>query len=69
MGAICSINLILDPRNGRNGENPTEDPLLSGEYAVAYLRGAQEGADPHYLQLSMGLKHYVSYEEETNRMG
>ena len=61
------INLILDPRNGRNGENPTEDPLLGGVYAEEVTRGMQEGEDPNYLQLASMLKHYAGYERETNR--
>jgi xylan 1,4-beta-xylosidase len=70
LGFGPDINLIVDPRNGRNGENPGEDPALVGAYAVEYVRGAQEGADdPRYLQLSMGLKHFTAYEEETDRMG
>lgn len=63
------INLILDPRNGRNGELASEDPFLSGQYAVEYVRGAQEGEDPRYTQLIMGLKHYSFYQSETNRFG
>ena len=30
------INLIVDPRNGRNGENPSEDGTLAGIYAAQY---------------------------------
>jgi len=62
------INLIVDPRNGRNGENPTEDPFLGGVYAEEYVRGAQESADdPNHLQLAMSQKHFAGYQEETNR--
>jgi beta-D-xylosidase 4 len=62
------INLIVDPRNGRNGENPTEDPYLGGVYAEEYVRGAQDSKDdPNHLQIAMSLKHYAGYEEETNR--
>ena len=32
LGFGPDVNLILDPRNGRNGENPTEDPTLGGFY-------------------------------------
>ena len=63
------INLIVDPRNGRNGENPSEDGYLAGAYAVEYVQGAQESPDdPSHLMLSMALKHYAGYESETNRM-
>ena len=67
LGFGPDINLILDPRNGRNGENPTEDPLLGGVYAEEVTRGMQEGEDPHYLQLASMLKHFAGYERETNR--
>ena len=62
------LNLIVDPRNGRNGENPTEDGYLAGQYAIEYVRGAQEGPeDPSRLQLAMSLKHFAGYQSETNR--
>ena len=62
------LNLIVDPRNGRNGENPTEDGYLAGQYAIQYVHGAQENADdPSRLMLSMALKHFAGYQSETNR--
>ena len=62
------VNLIVDPRNGRNGENPSEDGTLAGIYAAEYVRGAQESADdPQHIMLSMAIKHYAGYESETNR--
>jgi beta-D-xylosidase 4 len=61
------INMILDPRNGRNGELPTEDPLLAGEYAAAYVQGCQSGPDPAYLKFAAFLKHYSFYQSETDR--
>ena len=38
MGAAFGpdLNLIVDPRNGRNGENPTEDGYLAGAYAIEW---------------------------------
>ncbi len=62
------LNLIIDPRNGRNGENPSEDPYLASIYAEEYVRGAQESEDdPAHLQLAMSLKHFAGYQAETNR--
>ena len=62
------VNLIVDPRNGRNGENPSEDGTLAGIYAAEYVRGAQNSADDAgHLMLSMAVKHYAGYESETNR--
>jgi len=50
------INQPRDPRNGRAGELVSEDPLLSGEYAVEYVRGCQEGEDPSRMLMLAGLK-------------
>lgn len=61
------INLIVDPRNGRAGENPSEDPTLAAAYAVEVTRGMQEGEDSNYLLMSSALKHYAGYEREANR--
>ena len=61
------INQPRDPRNGRVGELAGEDPLLTGLYAVAYIRGMQEGADPRFLKMTAGVKHYAGYSMETNR--
>ena len=63
------LNVIVDPRNGRNGENPSEDPFLAGVYGVEVLRGAQEGEDARYVQLSMAVKHFAVYQMETDRFG
>jgi beta-glucosidase-like glycosyl hydrolase len=64
------LNVIVDPRNGRNGENPSEDPFLAAIYAEEYVRGAQESDDdPSHLQLAMSLKHFAGYQAETNRFG
>eukprot|EP00005_Dracoamoeba_jomungandri_P000876 CAMPEP_0174251866 /NCGR_PEP_ID=MMETSP0439-20130205/1559_1 /TAXON_ID=0 /ORGANISM="Stereomyxa ramosa, Strain Chinc5" /LENGTH=746 /DNA_ID=CAMNT_0015332303 /DNA_START=231 /DNA_END=2471 /DNA_ORIENTATION=- len=62
-----NINIIRDPRFGRNSELPSEDPFLSGSYAVEYVRGCQEGSDPNYLKMISGLKHYDAYSVETGR--
>ena len=57
------VNLIVDPRNGRNGENPSEDGTLAGIYAAEYVRGAQNSADDaQHIMLSMALKHCESIE-------
>jgi beta-glucosidase-like glycosyl hydrolase len=63
------LNVIVDPRNGRNGENPSEDPYLTGAYAVEVVRGAQEGEDAAHVMLSMAVKHFALYQMETDRFG
>lgn len=60
------INNPRDPRNGRQGELPTEDPFLSGCYAAAYVNAFQ-GQDPNYYKATAGLKHYTGYSLETGR--
>ena len=35
------VNIVRDPRGGRNFETFSEDPFLSGRTAVAYIKGVQ----------------------------
>ena len=35
------VNLARDPRWGRIEETPGEDPVLNGEYAVAFTQGVE----------------------------
>lgn len=55
------INLIRDPRNGRNYEYYSEDPLSSGLFGAAAVNGIQE------QQVISTLKHYSLNSNETNR--
>eukprot|EP00041_Stephanoeca_diplocostata_P032967 m.1075633 g.1075633 ORF g.1075633 m.1075633 type:complete len:890 (+) comp24243_c0_seq1:40-2709(+) len=64
-----NINMVKDPRYGRNSELPGEDPFLSGSYAAAYTAGMQQmsqGKRPHLKMLSY-LKHYTAYSVEASR--
>jgi beta-glucosidase len=60
------VNLLRDPRWGRNEEGYSEDPYLTGRLATAYGRGMQ-GDDPRYLQAAPTLKHYLAYNNEVSR--
>lgn len=64
-----NINVVKDPRYGRNSEVPGEDPFLSGQYAAAYVHGMQQrDATPKSrLLISSYLKHYTEYNVETSR--
>eukprot|EP01079_Euglenida_sp_SAG-EU17-18_P000529 gene529-377_t len=60
-----TINLHRDPRWGRDGEVPSEDPLLTGMYASEFVQGAQTGQDPRYLKMVVTLKHFAVYSYES----
>jgi beta-glucosidase len=60
------VNLLRDPRWGRNEEGYAEDPLLTGELAVAYAQGLR-GDHPSFLKTAPTLKHFLGYNNETRR--
>jgi beta-glucosidase len=60
------VNLLRNPLWGRNEEGYSEDPYLTGTIATAYGQGI-EGNDPRYLQAAPTLKHYLAYNNETDR--
>ncbi len=60
------VNLLRDPRWGRNEEGYSEDPYLTGSISTAYGSGI-EGDNPTYLQAAPTLKHYLAYNNETDR--
>jgi beta-glucosidase len=55
------VNLIRDPRNGRNFEYVSEDPLLTGTLGAQFIRGIQS------QNVSAVAKHYAFNDQETNR--
>lgn len=56
------VDLIRDPRNGRNFEYYSEDPLLSGAMAGEAIRGTQ---GQHVVST---IKHFALNDQETGRM-
>ncbi|GAA2636911.1 beta-glucosidase family protein [Paractinoplanes durhamensis] len=56
-----TINLHRSPLGGRLFEAYSEDPLLTGRLAAAYVRGLQESG------IAACLKHLVANESETDR--
>ncbi|KAK7483297.1 hypothetical protein BaRGS_00025464 [Batillaria attramentaria] len=51
------INIMRDPRWGRNQETYGEDPILSGILATSFVRGLQ-GNDSRYVLANSGCKHF-----------
>ncbi|WP_214107741.1 glycoside hydrolase family 3 protein [Acrocarpospora catenulata] len=60
------VNLLRDPRWGRNEEGYSEDPLLTGAISTAYAKG-MTGDDPDHLRTAPVLKHYLANNNEVNR--
>jgi beta-glucosidase len=60
------VNLLRDPRWGRNEEGYSEDPLLTARTAVAYCSGLR-GGHPVYWRTAPLLKHFLAYNHETGR--
>ena len=53
-----NINIFRDPRWGRGQETYGEDPFLTSQMGVAFVKGLQ-GDDPHYYKIIATPKHYV----------
>ncbi len=53
-----NINIFRDPRWGRGQETYGEDPFLTSQFAIAYIRGLQ-GDDPKYFKAIACAKHFA----------
>ncbi|WP_086664062.1 glycoside hydrolase family 3 C-terminal domain-containing protein [Lentzea kentuckyensis] len=60
------VNPLRDPRWGRNEEGYSEDPLLTSVMGTAYAHGLR-GDHPVYLKTAPTLKHFLGYNNETDR--
>lgn len=60
------VNPLRDPRWGRNEEGYSEDPWLTGIMSTAYATGLR-GDHPRYLKTAPTLKHFLGYNNETDR--
>ncbi|NUP40492.1 MAG: carbohydrate-binding protein [Streptomyces sp.] len=60
------VNLLRDPRWGRNEEGYSEDPVHTARLGTAYGRGLS-GDHPTYLRAAPVLKHFLAYNNEDDR--
>ncbi|MDX8035330.1 glycoside hydrolase family 3 C-terminal domain-containing protein [Lentzea sp. BCCO 10_0856] len=60
------LNLLRDPRWGRNEEGYSEDPLHTARLGTAFCRGLT-GDHHRFLRTAPVLKHFLAYNNEDDR--